>query len=78
MAGTPMANELGKCPWNNRLEAGVQLRPGAPDPPNQAVSLARLDVVGKLGVQRWSSNEDFFFPNGSPLPSFSEHATEFA
>jgi len=29
-------------------------------------------------VQRWSSNEDFFFPNGSPLPSFSEHTTEFA
>jgi hypothetical protein len=33
-----------------------------------------LDVFGKLGVQRWSSNTDF----GPSLGSFSQHASEFA
>jgi hypothetical protein len=36
-----------------------------------------LDVFGKLGVQRWTSNTDFL-PNGSPIPSYSVHSTEFA
>jgi len=37
-----------------------------------------LDVFGKLGVQRWSSNADTIQPNGFNLGSFFQHASEFA
>jgi hypothetical protein len=38
IAGIPSVRKLRKSQRNNRLEAGVQLRPGAPDPSDHPVS----------------------------------------
>jgi hypothetical protein len=54
-AGTATASEVGKCSWNNRLEAGIQLRPGAPDPlwsfPVTSLTIYTEDIADTLALK---------------------------